>query len=91
MKEDKHVRLQRYEIFIDKMQRLYKSEVRFNQKQKKRLQLQKNAILYSMTPLKDILRYYNDLSNRGFNSELSAQTVKNIGSCMRARGYKGRV
>lgn len=26
---DKHVRLQRYEIFIDKMQRLYKSEVRF--------------------------------------------------------------
>ena len=30
---DKHLKLQRYEIFIDKMQRLYKSELRFAKKQ----------------------------------------------------------
>ena len=30
---NKHLKLQRYEIFIDKMQRLYKSELRFAKKQ----------------------------------------------------------
>jgi hypothetical protein len=28
VEENKHLKLQRYEIFIDKMQRLYKSEIR---------------------------------------------------------------
>lgn len=73
------------------MQRLYKSELRFGQKQKKRLQLQKNAILFSMNPLKEILRAYNDLTSRGFNSEATVETLKNVGKAMRARGYKGRV
>ena len=47
--------------------------------------------MYSLTPLKDILRYYNDLTNRGFNSEATVETLSNIGTAMRARGYKGRV
>jgi hypothetical protein len=36
VEESKHLKLQRYEIFIDKMQRLYKSELRFSQKQQKK-------------------------------------------------------
>ena len=56
VEENKHVKLQRYEVFIDKMQRLYKSEVRFSKKQQKRFQIQKNAVLYSLNPLKEILK-----------------------------------
>lgn len=91
VEKDKHLKLQRYEIFIDKMQRLYKSEVRFAKKQKQRFTLQRNAIIYSITPLKDILKAYNELTQRGFNSEATVETLKNIGGVMRARGYKGRV
>jgi len=37
--------------------------------------MQKNAILYSLTPLKDILRGYNELTHRGFNSEATVNTL----------------
>jgi len=37
VEKDKHVKVQRYEIFIDKMQKLYKSEVRFAKKQGQKL------------------------------------------------------
>ena len=87
---NKHIKLQRYEIFIDKMQRLYKSELRFDKKQEQKFQLQRNAILYSLHPLKDILKSYNELTQRGFNSEATVETLKNIGKVMRARGFKGR-
>lgn len=90
VEKDKHLKLQRYEIFIDKMQKLYKSEVRFTKKQSQKLQLQKNAILFSLTPLKDILKYYNDLAHRGFNSETAAKTLRHLEAAMRARGFKGR-
>lgn len=72
------------------MQRLYKSELRFAKKQKKRFQVQKNAVLYSLHPLKEILKAYNDLTSRGFNSEATVETLKNIAGVLRARGYKGR-
>jgi hypothetical protein len=36
VEQDKHLKLQRYEIFIDKMQRLYKSEGRFSRRMNKR-------------------------------------------------------
>lgn len=73
------------------MERLYKSEVRFQKKQQKKFDLQKNAILYSLTPLKDILRAYSDLTTRGFNSEATVQTLQTIVSVLRARGFRGRV
>jgi hypothetical protein len=44
-----------------------------------------------MNPLKEILKAYNDLSQRGFNSEATVETLKNLGAVMRARGFKGRV
>lgn len=37
VEKDKQVKVQRYEIFIDKMQKLYKSEVRFAKKQGQKL------------------------------------------------------
>jgi hypothetical protein len=91
VEQDKHLKLQRYEIFIDKMQRLYKSEVRYAKKQEHKFEIQRNAIVYSLTPLKEILKAYNELSQRGFNSEATVETLKNISAVIRARGFKGRV
>lgn len=90
VEQDKHLKLQRYEIFIDKMQRLYKSEVRYAKKQEGKFQLQRNAIVYSMTPLKEILKAYNELTQRGFNSEATVETLRNISAVIRARGFRGR-
>ena len=73
------------------MQRLYKSEVRFAKKQESKFQYQRNAIVYALTPLKEILKAYNELTQRGFNSEATVETLKNISAVLRARGYKGRV
>lgn len=73
------------------MQRLYKSELRTQKRQNKKLLEQRNAILYSLTPLKEILRAYNELTTKGFNSEASAQTLQNVGKVLRARGFRGRV
>lgn len=90
---DRHRKLQRYEIFIDKMQRLFLSEMRYQRKQEAKLRLQENAIVYSLTPLKDIMIAYNELSNTprgGFNSEAVVATLQNLGKAIRARGYKGR-
>ena len=57
------------------MQRLYKSEMRFTKKQEDNFQQQRNAIVYTMTPLKEILKAYNELTQRGFNSEATVETL----------------
>ena len=75
VEQDKHLKLQRYEIFIDKMQRLYMSEMRFAKKQEDKFLQQRNAIVYTMTPLKEILKAYNELTQRGFNSEATVETL----------------
>jgi len=49
------------------------------------------APLYSQTPLKDILRSYNEMTSRGFNSELVTFTLKNVEKALRARGFRPRV
>ena len=91
VQEDKYLKMQRYEIFIAKMNNLYKSEIRFRKRQRQRLRFQRNAALYSHTPLKDILRTYNELTVRGFDSELTARTLQNVSGALRARGYRPRV
>jgi hypothetical protein len=78
-------------MFITKMDGLYKSELRFRRKQNKKLSVQKSAPVYSLYPLKDILRAYNEMTTRGFNSEVVTETLKNVANCLRARGYKARV
>jgi hypothetical protein len=90
---DRHRKLQRYEIFIDKMIRLYKSEMRLQSKLQAKLRTQQNAIVYSQTPLKDILMTYNELVNKptgGFSQEAVAATLENLAKTLRARGWKGR-
>lgn len=44
-----------------------------------------------MTPLKDILKNYNEMTSRGFDSELVALTLRNIDEALRARGFRPRV
>ena len=57
------------------MQRLYMSEMRFAKKQEEKFLQQRNAIVYTMTPLKEILKAYNELTQRGFNSEATVETL----------------
>jgi hypothetical protein len=89
VQQDKHLKLQRYEIFIDKMQRLYKSEMRYQNKVNDRLRQQENAVVFALTPLKEILATYVELSNqRGFNQQAAIATLNNLGKAVRARGLK---
>lgn len=73
------------------MDAVYKSELRFKKRQKKELAKHRNATLYSLTPLKEILKSYNELTSRGFSSELVTETLKSIERALRARGYRARV
>jgi hypothetical protein len=60
------------------MQRLYKSEIRYQRKQDAKIRAQENAIVFSLTPLKDIMVAYNELANTprgGFNSEAVVATL----------------
>ena len=41
--------------------------------------------------MKDLLRAYNELTVRGFDSLLVAETLKNVSQALRARGYEARV
>lgn len=43
-----------------------------------------------MTPLKEILKAYNELTQRGFNSEATVETLRNVSAVLRARGFRGR-
>ena len=75
------------------MQRLFKSEMRYQRKQAAKIRAQENAIVYSQTPLKDIMIAYNELANTprgGFNAEAVTATLSNLSKAIRARGYKGR-
>ena len=47
--------------------------------------------MFSLTPLKEVLRAYNELTNRGFNSEATVETLVNISKVIRGRGFTGRV
>lgn len=49
------------------------------------------APVYSLTPLKDILRHYNELSVRGFNSEVVNKSLENLLLAVRGRGNQPRV
>ena len=65
--------------------------MKFKRKQKKKVMAMQNSHVYSMSPLKDLLRYYNELSVRGFNSEAIASTLTQLFKALKARGTKARV
>lgn len=75
VEENKFQNQQMYEIFISKMDKLYKSHLRFNKKLKDKLRAQTLAGAYSSQPLKEILRSYNDMTTQGFNGELASKTL----------------
>lgn len=49
------------------------------------------AHVNSQTPLKDILRYYNDLTVRGFNGEVVVNALEILNQALIARGHRARV
>jgi hypothetical protein len=83
---DMYLKLQRYEIFINKMDQLYRNELRFKRKLNKKYSEMRLASVYSLQPLKDILRHYNELSARGFNSEVVANSLQLLLQAVRGRG-----
>jgi hypothetical protein len=46
------------------------------------------ATTYSMVPLKDILRCYNDLTSRGFNSDSLSKSLTFLSKAIAGRGNK---
>ena len=50
-----------------------------------------SATTYSMTPIKDILRCYNDLTNRGFSSKSLNMTLMYLSKALKGRGNLPRV
>ena len=51
----------------------------------------KSAPFYSSIPLKDILRRYNELGNRGFDAVSAAFTLERLNLTINGRGNKPRV
>jgi hypothetical protein len=43
-----------------------------------------------LTPLKDILRNYNELTVRGLDTDVMTSSLDNVLKAVRARGFKGR-
>lgn len=83
---DKYVKHQRYEIFINKMEQLYRSELKYKKRQSKKLHQMQQAHVYSQQPLRDILQFYNALSVRGFESSAIVESLKMVGKALRGRG-----
>ena len=68
-------RKQRYQIFIEKMHQLYKSEKRLEAKRKKALAAMELAPVQSMKPLKTVLSEYAKVSTAGFSCEVLAESL----------------
>ena len=68
-------RKQRYQIFVEKMHQLYKSERRLEAKRKKALAAMELAPVQSMKPLKTVLSEYAKVSTAGFSCEVLAESL----------------
>lgn len=76
---------------MNKMEQLYRNEMRFKKKQAKKFNQMQSAHVISMQPVRDILGYYNELSVRGFDSTSIIGSLKQLNKALRGRGNKGRV
>lgn len=73
-------------FFINKMEQLYRTEMRFKKKQSKKFKQMQQAHVFSQEPLKDILRFYNELSIRGFESSSIIGALENVSKSFHGRG-----
>ena len=90
VEEDKFIKMQRYEIFISKMEQLARAEGRWRKQEKASLFKMQSAFMTSQKPLKDSLFYYNKAAVKGFDSSLVSNTLEQIKLILRARGNQPR-
>ena len=91
VEEDKYIKMQRYQIFIAKMEQLAGAEKRWRRDEKRAISKMQMAFMNSQQPLKDILFYYNKAAVKGFDSSLVSKTLEQIKLALRARGNQPRV
>lgn len=65
--------------------------MKYRKKQDKKYFQMQQAHVTSQTPLKDILRFYNDLSVRGFESSSIVESLRQVSKSLRGRGQQARV
>jgi hypothetical protein len=77
-------------MFLTKMDQLYKNEVNFLRKRDKKIAKITMAPTYYDTPLKEILKGYNELTTRGFDGDSMAACLKAAVKQFEGRGFKPR-
>ena len=89
--KNKFAKEQRYEIFINKMTQLYRSERRFQAKCRRAFRKMDASLLTSTQPVKSLLSEYNKLSERGFSGDVLATSLERLDQLILARGNQPRV
>ena len=77
---------QRYEIFVDKMLQLYKSEKRLSFKRNQAYDRMRLAPVQSMKPIKSILGEYAKITTSGFSCQVLAESLKRLNQVTAALG-----
>lgn len=90
VEENKFVKMQRFEIFISKMELLARSEQNYQEFEQNQVFKMQQAFVNSKTPLKDILLVYKQASVKGFDSSLAFNTLQILNQTLRARGNRPR-
>jgi hypothetical protein len=84
--EDRFGKVQKYERFIEKMHELYKVEKLWDKRLNKQVHKMETSAFYHRTPLKEILRIYNEATARGFDGKLLARSLKALEDAHKMRG-----
>ena len=72
---DKFPKMQRYNIFIAKMEQLAAMDALQQERESIALEAMRSSFVTSSKPLKDILYHYNKAAVRGFEGSLVAKTL----------------
>lgn len=86
VEKDMYLKMQRYNIFISKMEQLASSEEYIRDYNATQLTKMQHAFVNGKTPLKDILMHYSKASKQGFDSKFVTQTLEILKNALRARG-----
>ena len=86
VEEDKFIKMQRYDIFISKMEQLQKYEHKQKLEEKKTIRHMQSSFVNSQRPLKDLLFFYNKAAEKGFDSSLVSNTLSQINKTLKGRG-----
>ena len=82
---------QRFQVFIEKMSQLQKSEKQQDRKRRAALARMKTSLLMSMAPLKTCLSEYSKMTARGFDCYLLANSLRMVNQAVTARGNKPKL